>query len=196
MSDLKHSSSAPTPNSRLREQLARSSTASRAALRLSVFSAQHLDDNSDYHGGDHDSRLVDEDNNSEYSDESEQVRNEDYDEAAREGLDEVSEVRGGVLSVRDLEASLEKRQSTRSIKDPNLVRMIDSYFSRDDGMVDWLLIGIMGWPRRPRKSQELDVSTEMGCDDRCILLHFHLACLVVNGGTCSLNYSQRIRRNE
>ena len=52
------------------------------------------------------------------------MRNDDYDEAAREGKDEVAEVRMGIPDTRDLEANLEKKQTTRSIKDPNLVRAI------------------------------------------------------------------------
>lgn len=122
MPELKLSRSAPTPSSVPRAQIrrGRSNTASRPHLRH-VFSAQHLDDVSNYHGGDYDSKLEDEDDQTEYSDELEQVRNEDFDEAARNGEDEVPEVRMGVLDTRDLEANLEKKQSTRSIKDPNLV---------------------------------------------------------------------------
>lgn len=86
-----------------------------------VLSAQHLDDVSHYHGGDHDSKYQDNDIETEYSDEHEQVTNEDYDEAARKGEDEVPEVRMGIRDAKDLEANLEKKPTTRSIKDPNLV---------------------------------------------------------------------------
>ena len=82
-----------------------------------VFSAQHLDDISHYHGGEHDSKHQDQDNETEYSDELEHD-NEDFDEAARKGEDEVPQLR---LDARDLEANLEKKPTTRSIKDPNLV---------------------------------------------------------------------------
>lgn len=126
MPDLKPSRSEPTPNSTPRAQLprGRSNTTSRPDL-LRVFSAQHLDDVSNYHGGDHESKFQDGDDGTEYSDELEQVRNQDYDEAARNGEAEVSEVRMGVADTRDLEANLEKKETTRSIKDPNLVRLID-----------------------------------------------------------------------
>lgn len=122
---LSPSRSAPTPSSGPRAQFSRgrSNTASRHQLHH-VFSAQHLDDASDYHAGDHDSQYNEKDNETEYSDELEQVRNEDYDEAVRNGEDEVSEVRMGIRDTRDLEANLEKKQTTRSIKDPNLVRAI------------------------------------------------------------------------
>lgn len=125
MPDLKPSPSESTPSSTPRAQLrrGRSNTTSRPDLQR-VFSAQHLDDVSNYHGGDHESKYRDGDDETEYSDELEQVRNEDYDEAARNGEAEVSEVRMGVPDVRDLEANLEKKQTTRSIKDPNLVCII------------------------------------------------------------------------
>lgn len=80
-----------------------------------VFTAQHLDDVSHYHGGDHD------DNETEYSNTREHVRNEDYNESARKGEDKVPEVQMGGLDAQDLEGDLEKNETTRSIKDPNLV---------------------------------------------------------------------------
>ncbi len=126
MSDLKYSRSAPTPSPGSRAQLprGRSNTASRSDL-TQVYSAQHLDDASNYHGGDHVFNQ-DEGNETDCSDKLEQVRNQDYDDAAREGEDEFSEVRMGVLDIRDLEANLEKKPTTRSVKDPNLVRVIDA----------------------------------------------------------------------
>ena len=122
MPDSHPSPSAPTPNSRpgARLQPGTSDTASRPHLSH-VFSAQHLDDVSHYHGGDHDSIYQDHDNETEYSDELEQVKNEDYDEAAKKGQDEVPGLHMGVLDTRDLEANLEKKPTSRSIKDPNLV---------------------------------------------------------------------------
>ena len=57
-------------------------------------------------------------------------------------------------------------------------------------------LDIMGWARRSRESEELDFSKKVGCDNRRILFHIHLACLVINGGTCSHIYFQRIRHNE
>ena len=122
---LTPSRSAPIPSSPPRPQLprGRSNTASRHHIHR-IFSAQHLDDTSNYHDGDHDSNYHEKDNETESLDELEQVRDEDYDEAERNGEDEVSEVRMGILDTKDLEANLEKRQTTRSVKDPNLVRAI------------------------------------------------------------------------
>lgn len=116
MPGLRPSRSAPTPGSGpvTPLQQERSGIAESPTIQH-VFSAQHLDDVSHYHGGDH------EDNETEYSNELEHVRNEDYDEAARKGEDELPEVEMGGLDARDLEGNLEKNQTTRSIKDPNLV---------------------------------------------------------------------------
>ena len=188
--------SAPTPSSGTRAQPAsgRSNTANRPPLQH-VFSAQHLDDVSNYHAGDHDPEYQDDDNETECSDELEQVRNEDYREAASEGKEEVPEVRMGVLDVRDLEANLEKKQTTRSIKDPNLVRAIEYNLYKMTVLLI-VIAGILGWARRPQQPQKLEIFTEVGGDNRCIVLHFHLACLFVNGGTCSYINIERIRHNE
>ena len=123
MPQLESSRSAPTPSSGPPTRLTRSrSNAASRPRPERFFSAQHLDDVSIYHGHDHDSNYHDdEDNESGYTDELEQVRNQDYDEALRKGEDEVPEVRMGVSDTRYLEANLEKKQSKRSIKDPNLV---------------------------------------------------------------------------
>lgn len=122
MPELDSSRSAPTPSSGLATRLTRSRTSDASRPRLErFFSAQHLDDVSIYHGGDHDSIYHNDDNGSEYVDELEQVRNQGYDEALKKGEDEVPEVRMGISDTRDLEANLEKKQSKRSIKDPNLV---------------------------------------------------------------------------
>ncbi|CAD6564492.1 MAG: hypothetical protein ASARMPRED_004439 [Alectoria sarmentosa] len=129
MPELQPSHSAPTPSAGPRARLPRRQSDSASRLHLQhVFSAQHLDDVSDYHDGDHESKHHDADNDTDYSSELEHVRNDDYDEAAREGKDEVAEVRMGIPDTRDLEANLEKKQTTRSIKDPNLV----SWDSPDD----------------------------------------------------------------
>ena len=122
MTDLSPSHSAPAPNQGFEAQLQRSTsnTARRPDIQR-IYSAQHLDDVSHYHGGDHDSNCHDNDIETVYSDEHDQVAEEDYDEAARKGEDEVPEVRMGIRDVRDLEANLEKKPTTRSIKDPNLV---------------------------------------------------------------------------
>ena len=122
MTDLSPNHSAPTPGQGCEAQLQRrTSIPARRPDTQHVFSAQHLDDVSHYHGGDQDSNYQDNDIETDYSDEHEQGTNEDYDEAARKGEDEVPEVRMGIRDARDLEANLEKKPTTRSIKDPNLV---------------------------------------------------------------------------
>ena len=138
MPELKPSSSASSSSSRPRAQLSR-----RPSNLQCVFSAQHLDDASNYHGGDHDSKTWDEDDESEYPDDLERMRKSDDDEAAREGKEEAPEVRVGVLDRQDIEANLEKKQSTRSIKDPNLVRAVDYNLCT---MTGWLIgfLGIVG----------------------------------------------------
>lgn len=113
------------PDTRSRPSRPQSSrTRSSSAPRLSrVFSAKHLDDGSTYHGGDHDTGHRGDDDDSEESDLSEKVTREGDEEDRRNGEEEVDEVRDGVRNERDLEAPLEKKQTTRSVKDPNLVRV-------------------------------------------------------------------------
>lgn len=81
-----------------------------------VFTGQHLDDYSTYQSGEE----------YEESDMSERVSREENQELGEKLPEETVEVRDGIRNVRDLEAPLEKKQSTRSIKtkDPNLVSMI------------------------------------------------------------------------
>ena len=118
--------SLPTPGSGPTDQPQGQSDTNNPPHIEPVFTAQHPDHVSNYHDGEHESKEQDGDIETEYSDELEQVRNEDYDEAARIGEDEVPEVRMGILDKRDLEGNLEKKQSARPIKDPNLVRATDS----------------------------------------------------------------------
>lgn len=94
--------------------------------RLSrVYSAQHIDDYSHYHGHDERYGQQSEATSSEESDFSEKVEREE-DSVARENAgEETAEVREGVVNERDVEAPLEKTQSSRSIRDPNLVRAVD-----------------------------------------------------------------------
>jgi len=90
-----------------------------------VFSTQHLDDMSVYNGGDHDSQCH-EAEDAEDSDTLEKMNKDDEDDARRHGQDAVPEVRMGVRDTRDLEANnLEKQESQKSIRDPNLVRAYD-----------------------------------------------------------------------
>ncbi len=126
MPELDPSPSLPTPGSGPIDQPQDQSHTNNPPHIQPAITAQHPDHVSNYHDGEHDSKERDGDIETEYSDELEQVRKQDYDEAAREGEDEVPEVRMGILDKRDLEGSLEKKQSARSIKDPNLVRATGS----------------------------------------------------------------------
>ena len=96
----------------------RSSTGNNYPHFSRVFSAQHFDDASNYHGGDLDPYTPNYDNETETS---EELRKERDEEAIERGEVEVDEVRMGIRDTRDLGSSLEKKQTTRSFKDPNLV---------------------------------------------------------------------------
>ena len=85
-----------------------------------VYTAQHLDDQSIYHPDHIDSF---EDDVTE-ADNSEILSEEDDEEAREKGLEEETEMRMGVMNEKDVEkgdTALEKKKSTRSTKDPNLV---------------------------------------------------------------------------
>ncbi|KAK4693464.1 hypothetical protein P7C71_g3938, partial [Lecanoromycetidae sp. Uapishka_2] len=122
MSKLEPIRSAPAPGttlSRPQSNRSRSNTANSYPRLSRVFSAQHLDDVSTYHGGDHDAYIPDYDD--EETDTSEELTKEHDEEAMSRGEDEVDQVRMGIRDTRDLSPNLEKKQTTRSIKDPNLV---------------------------------------------------------------------------
>ncbi|KAL8806184.1 MAG: hypothetical protein Q9200_005136 [Gallowayella weberi] len=91
--------------------------------RLSrVFSSQHLDDFSTYHG--RDSVLFDRGEvplADEESDLSEEVVKQNNNELGEKLPEETIDVRNGVANVRDLEVPLEKKRSSKSVKDPKLV---------------------------------------------------------------------------
>ncbi|KAI4191612.1 MAG: hypothetical protein LQ346_004712 [Caloplaca aetnensis] len=87
-----------------------------------VFTGQHLDDYSIYHGrnsGAHEESGEED----EESDLSERVSREENEALGEKLPEEIAEVRGGIPNVRDVEAPLERKQSTKSAKskDPNLV---------------------------------------------------------------------------
>ena len=87
-----------------------------------MFTGQHLDDHSLYHN--RDSVLQQQqkgDLGDEQSDLSEEVPREERKELGDKTPEEEYEVRDGIANEKDLEAPLEKRQSTKSAKDPNLV---------------------------------------------------------------------------
>lgn len=89
-----------------------------------IFSGQHLDDVSVYHH-DYDHERDNDDQHTPSNDSSEETMEKQDDAEAREaGMEEVPEVRQGVKDSRDLEVgrpTLEKKHTSRSIKDPNLV---------------------------------------------------------------------------
>ena len=91
-----------------------------------ILSGQHLDDVSVYHHDhDHESDDDEEEENT-YSSESSQevIEKQDNAEARGAGAEDVPEARQGIPDSRDLEAGrpkLEKKQTSRSFKDPNLV---------------------------------------------------------------------------
>ncbi|KAI4119372.1 MAG: hypothetical protein LQ338_007285 [Usnochroma carphineum] len=88
-----------------------------------VFTGQHLDDYSTYHGRESVFQQGDDSEGGEESDLSERVSREENEELGEKFPEETVEVRNGVPNVRDVEAPLEKKQSTKSsrAKDPNLV---------------------------------------------------------------------------
>lgn len=114
-----HSAPAPgTAPSTTQISRSRSSIGNNYPYLSRVFSAQHLDDASSYHGGALDPYTP---NYDDETDTSEGLRKERDEEAIERGEVEVNEVRMGIRDTRDLGSNLEKKQTTRSIKDPNLV---------------------------------------------------------------------------
>ena len=106
-----------------------------------VLAAQHLDDVSNYHSDDHGPQSYGEDTSTEGSDASEKVRQEDYEEARGRGQEQVPEVRMGVRDTGDLEANnLEKKQSTKSIQDPNLVTQNLAFYALANKVADILQV--------------------------------------------------------
>lgn len=105
MTNLESINSAPTPapeDSHLRR----------------VSSAQHLDEVSNDHGADQDAYIPGYD---EETGTSEDLNKENDEEAMGRGMDEVQENRMVIHDTRDLSKSLERKQTTESIEDPNLV---------------------------------------------------------------------------
>lgn len=121
MSVLEPSRSAPnTQSSTSPAGRARSSTADRPH-QSRVFSAQHLDDVSNYHDGDHGSQHPDDGDETLDPNNIEMVTQNDHDEAKQIRDEEVPEPMNGIADGKDLEANLEKKTTSRSVKDPNLV---------------------------------------------------------------------------
>ena len=120
---IKTGASAHSRASGHRSSRSRNNSTSRPQLRH-VFSGRHLDDHSVYHGNDDDlTQNEGGDWVEDESDFSEQVAKDENEKAEEDGVEETSEVRGGVLTERDLEASLERKQTKKSVKDQNLVRI-------------------------------------------------------------------------
>ena len=91
-----------------------------------VVSGRHLDDHTLYHSNDEVSGNGEAGQVEDESDYSEQFAKDENEKAEEDGTQETSEVRGGILTERDLEAPLEKKQSTKSAKDRNLVGFLRS----------------------------------------------------------------------
>ncbi len=120
MPELEPIKTAASANSRgggARSPRSRNSSTSRPQLQH-VVSGRHLDDYSLYNGTEGEGAAIEDE-----SDYSEQVAKDENEKAEEDGIEETSEVRGGILTERDLEAPpLEKRQTSKSAKDPNLVK--------------------------------------------------------------------------
>ncbi|KAI4111174.1 MAG: hypothetical protein LQ345_006856 [Seirophora villosa] len=88
-----------------------------------IFSAQHLDDYSTYHGQDSVVHEPEENEESEGSEFSQPVTKEENQDFAEDLSGKTTGVGNRVPSMRDVEAPLEKRSSAKSVKarDPNLV---------------------------------------------------------------------------
>ena len=109
-----------TRQARSRSNSTRSEASAHQPRVSRVFSAQHIDDSSYYHGHAdlHSEKL--EATPAEGSDFCEKVAIEDG-LGAGDDVAECSETREGIVNERDLEAPLEKTKSARSARDPNLV---------------------------------------------------------------------------
>lgn len=115
------SCSAPTTqSSRFPAGRARSSTTDHPH-HFRVFSAQHLDDVSNYHEGGHSSEHRNIGNEALDPNDIEMIRQEDHGETEQPRDNEIPERRDGIPDEKDLEANLEKIPTIRSFKDPNLV---------------------------------------------------------------------------
>ena len=85
-------------------------------------SGRHLDDHSLYHASDDVLAKEERESVDDESDYAEHVAEEDDEKVEeKDGTEETSEARQGIPNERDLEAPLEKKQTTKSAKDPNLV---------------------------------------------------------------------------
>ena len=116
LTPIRPSASAPPRPNRANSAHSNRSRSTKPALAR-VHTAQHLDDTSIYHQHNEADPHDDDDT-------SEQLQSEDDEEARKEGLAVQSEVRMGVPDEKDLEAGsplFEKKKSSRSVKDPNLV---------------------------------------------------------------------------
>lgn len=117
----------------------RSATAKHPRLAR-VFSAQHLDDASIYHGGDHESRYHDGDIETRICDELEKTDLEAQNDIHFHGESSNEKTRTGVSEPQDLEANLQRKPTNQSVKDSNLV-------GSQDAKKAWKLW--LTWPRSP-----------------------------------------------
>ena len=184
---IKTAASASSKGVGARSSRSRNSSTSRPQLQH-VVSGWHLDDHSVYHSNDEHESIEDE------SDYSEKVVKDENEKAENDGIEETSEVRGGILTERDIEAPpLEKRQTSKSAKDPNLVKHPVAPSNQEKS--NWKQ-GHLERSRRPGKSQKLVSKAEMGGYSRCVVLHIYITSLVVNGRPCYFIHIQRIRNHK
>ena len=195
MPQLEPIQTAASANSRgePRSTSSRDSSTSRSPFNHTV-SGRHLDDHSLYHPHNDVSDKEEGEWVENESDYSEQVAKNENEKAEGTGLEETSEVRGGILTERDLEAPpLERKQTSRSVKDPSLVRScICPYMCRKS---DWH-VGHLERSGRPGKSQELVSKAEMGGYDRCVIIHLHFASLILNGRPSYFSHFHRVRNQK
>lgn len=157
-----------------------------------LLSSHHPDDHSVYHHEDGDGIHVRDDTSSLHKtetqrrdpssssdDDSSVASTKEKDEAAHDEETTYEEIRGGIPYEHDVEAAkpeLEKKKSNRSIKDPNLVSVLQVLRFGTALM----FVGDMGFSRRYCESQELVHETQMGCYAYCIVLHARVAHFVVH----------------
>ena len=119
---IRPSASAPSRANRVKSTTSDGNRSTRVPLDR-VDTLQHLDDQSLYYS-DHAHHEDSFDDDVTEADNSEILSEEDDEEAREKGIEEETEVRMGVANERDIEKgdiALEKKKSSKSIRDPNLV---------------------------------------------------------------------------
>lgn len=160
-----------------------------------LLSSHHPDDHSLYHHEDGDGGR---DTQTETSDDGSSVDDAEEKQSADDAahVDETTrvEISGGVPYEHDVEAAkpeLEKKKSSRSIKDPNLVS------TRAWACCAVLMaVGDLGLPRRPCESEELVYQAQVGGDADCVGFHARVAGFVVDDLASVAVYQSRVWDHE